>query len=163
MSNYKGQGRGGILKRAKELGIGIIVLQLVGYVLFGLSYYTLFTVMSTTLSGDALMFTSSEDESTGEMTLKVEGDLRNDGFLGADVSLEVRILNSNEEYVASNSTSVYLNRGARHPISITLLIPAEETRRWSSEEDKGFFEFTLGIRTLWDLVGFRNTSKSPVG
>lgn len=151
------------MKAVKAFGIVVVAIQLVGFALFVLSFYTLYTVMSTALSGDALMFTSSEDESTGELTLKIEGDLRNDGYIGADLVVEVGVLDIDEEYVGTNSTTLCLDRGERRRITLTLLIPAEEVQRWRSEKDHGFLEFAFRARTLWDLVGFSNTLKIPMG
>jgi len=151
------------LRLAKGFGIGIILLQLAGLILSGLSFHTLFSVTSAALTSDAFRYASSDDDSTGEMTVKVEGELRNYAFLAADIYLEAEILNVEEEYVASNSTSVHLGAGKRQPLTLTIRIPEEEAERWRAGEDKGSLEFTFGIRTLENLVGFSSTSIIPMG
>jgi len=146
------------LKGAKALGLVIAALQVAGLVLFAVSFHTLYTVMSSAFSGDAFTYTATMDEATGSLALRLEGGLRNDGFIGADLSLEAAVLNLDEEYIARNSTAVHLDAGAQRSVTLILRIPAGKVQQ-AGLEGGGLFEITFRIRTLEGLVGFTNTMR----
>jgi len=144
------------LKGVKAFGIVITVLQLLGFVLFALSFHTLYSVMSSAMSGDAFTFAATMDEATGELAIRLEGGLRNDGFLGADLTVEAAVLDVSGEYIDENSTTTRLEAGSQRSLILTLTVPPAETQQGGLE--KGFlFEIAFRLRTLEDLVGFSNT------
>jgi len=140
----------------KALRFCIIGLVLLTIVLFTVSLYTLFTGLLGAIStfGPPQL---NKNTPTGDWELTFEANPRNNGVLGVRLFIHLGIRNSSGEYIAVNSTSVYIAPGGQSPFSLTLTIPYEVVQKYSLAGEQGarvVFEMMFGIRTLGDLVGF---------
>ena len=141
----------------KALRFCIIGLVLLTIVLFTVSLYTLFTGLLGAVSGDTFGLKLNKNTPTGDWELTFEANPRNNGVLGVRLFIHLGIRNSSGEYIAVNSTSVYIAPGGQSPFSLTLTIPYEVVQKYSLAGEQGarvVFEMMFGIRTLGDLVGF---------
>jgi len=137
----------------KALRFCIIGLVLLTVILFILSLYTLFTGLVGAIStfGPPKLNTNTP---TGDWKLTFEANPRNNGVLGVRLFIHLGILNSTGQYIAVNSTSVYIAPGGQNPFSLTLTIPYEVAQKLTEQGARVVFEMMFGIRTLGDLVGF---------
>jgi len=146
------------LKPARTLRYTIIGLIMLTILLFALSIYTLFTGLSSAIQGDAFGLNLDIDETTGDWRLTLDARPGNNGILGVKLFIQLGILSLDGEYLAKNSTSVYIDPRGQTQLSLTLLIPSEDIQNYLDEEE-GIFEMKFGISTLADLVGFMQTMR----
>jgi len=140
--------------------IGLIVLTLV---LLAVSLYTLFMGLTGAVGGDTFKLSVKIDEATGAILFRLDGNPRNGGLLSIKITFEVAVLSLEGQYVARNSTAVYIEPGARKPLTLTLFISQEDVQRYNLQELRGSFEYKFGITTLWDLVGILQVVKIKGG
>ena len=149
-------------KVVKALRFCIIGLVLLTIVLFVLGLYSLFSGLVGAVSGDTFGLKLNKNDPPGDWSLTLNANPRNNGVLGVRLSIHLGILNSSGEYIAANSTSVYIAPGGQSPFSLILTIPYEYVQQYNLTGEQGapvVFEMVFGIRTLADLVGFTQTMK----
>jgi hypothetical protein len=144
-------------KVIKILRYCILSLVLFTIVLFIISLYSLIIGLSSAISGEGTFgLNLNKDNPDGDWTLSLNANPRNNGILNERVFLQLGILNSDGEYIARNSTSVYIESGGQKSFSLVLTIPYDVVQEYleSGQEVNVTFEMKFGISTLWDLVGF---------
>ena len=147
------------MKPARTLRYTIIGLIVLTILLFALSIYTLFTGLFSAIQGDAFPPPNLDiDEPTGDWRLTLDARPGNDGIIGVKLFIQLGVLSLDGEYLAKNSTSVYIDPRGQTQLSLTLLIPSEDIQNYLDEEE-GIFEMKFGISTLADLVGFMQTMR----
>jgi hypothetical protein len=144
-------------KAIKILRYCILGLVLLTIALFIISLYSLIIGLSSAISGGSTFgLNLNKDNPNGDWTLTLNANPRNNGVLNERVFLQLGILNSDGEYIASNSTSVYIEPRGQKSFSLVLTIPHDVVQEYleSGQEVNVTFEMKFGISTLWDLVGF---------
>lgn len=149
------------MKTTKVIGLLIVIVQIVSLSAFGLSIYSIYGVLSTTFSG-GLAFDMDVEESTGVGILQVEVTPQNPGYLDADVTLGLTLLDGDGESVASESSSVTISPGGSETIYLSIMVSQEDYARISSE-GLSSLKLHVGMRTLYDLVGISDTITIPQG
>lgn len=153
--------RKAVVKALKFCIIGLVLLTII---LFVLGVHTLFTGLMGAISGNTFHLKLNKNDPPNDWSLTFDASPRNNGFLGISLFIRIGILNSTGQYIAVNSTSVYVAPGGQSPFSLVLTIPYEEVQKYNFTEEQGapvVFEMMFGIRTLGDLVGFTQTMRIP--
>jgi len=138
-----------------------MITQIASLAAFGLSIYSIYGVLSSTFIG-GLGFEMDFDEATGVGSLQLEVTPQNTGYLDADVTLGLKILDGDGVSVASESTSVMLAPGGSETISLVLEISREDYERIALGGES-YLELFVGLRTLFDLIGISDTITIPQG
>jgi hypothetical protein len=144
------------LKPVKVLGVVISMIQLASVLAFVLSIYTLTMVLQSSISGEGLAMELTVDESTGRGLLQLELNPSNPGLLDTDLSLELNLLADGEK-ITGDSSSVSIAAGSQETLSLNLMVEAADMERIISQGLETSMEVTIGLRTLYDLVGISNT------
>jgi hypothetical protein len=138
-----------------------MIAQIGSLVAFGLSIYSIYGVLSSTFTG-GLAFEMDIDEATGAGSLRVEVTPQNPGYIDADVTLGLSLLDGDGVSVASESSSVTIAPGGSETITLVLEVSRVDFERISSE-GVSTLELYVGLRTLFDLVGISDTITIPQG
>ncbi len=138
-----------------------MIAQVGSLVAFGLSIYSVYGVLSSTFTG-GLGFEMGIDESTGAGSLQVEVTPQNPGYIDAEVTLGLSILDGDGVSVASESSSVTIVPGGSETITLVLEVSRVDLERISTE-GVSTLELFVGLRTLYDLVGISDTITIPQG
>ena len=138
-----------------------MIAQIGSLVAFGLSIYSIYGVLSSTFTG-GLAFEIDIGEATGVGSLRVEVTPQNPGYIGADVTLGLSLLDGDGVSVASESSSVTIAPGGSETITLVLEVSRVDFERISSE-GVSTLELYVGLRTLFDLVGISDTITIPQG
>lgn len=149
------------MKTTKIIGLLIMIAQIGSLVAFGLSIYSIYGVLSSTFTG-GLAFEMDIDEVTGVGSLQVEVTPQNPGYIDADVTLGLSLLDGDGISVASESSSVTIAPGGYETITLILEVSQEDFERISTE-GVSTLELYVGLRTLYDLVGISDTITIPQG
>src|SRR3989304_7349932 len=111
-----------VIRMLKLCVIGLVVLTIV---LLGLSLYTLINGLIGAISGDTFKLELDKDNPAGDWILRFNGNPRNSGILGEKLSFSIGLLDTNEKYIAMNSTEVSIAPGETKPFALTLTVPYE--------------------------------------
>jgi len=139
--------------------IGLVLLTII---LFALGLYTLFSGLTSAISGNSLKLDLDKDAAGGDWSLKLNANPKNNGILGETLFLSIGIQDSEGEYITVNSTSVDIAPGGQSSFALTLTIPYETVEKYNLNATQGadvMFELLFGIRTLGGLVGFQQTMR----
>lgn len=147
------------MKTSRLFGLIVLAVQLIGLAVFGLSMHTMYEVVTSAASEEAFGLEMVIDEAAGTGVVTVNLAPRNGGYLGADMTVELGAIDEAGAYLAKNSTRVYLEPGARRPLSLRLVIPLEEIGELLEGSIEGLLEVTVDVRTLKSLVGFSSTMR----
>jgi hypothetical protein len=148
-----------VLKAVRAFGVLVAFVQLASVIALGASLFTIFSVASSAASGEAMGMEMTIDRATGVGVLTLEASPVNNGFLDANIAIDVGVVDEEGGYIARDSTSVSLGSGEQEPLSLSLTIPADVILEAMEEDVQGYFEVTLDIRTLYDMVGVTNTMR----
>lgn len=146
----------------RSLKFGIIGLVVLTVVLLVLSLHTLITGLSGAISDDTFGLKLDKNNSTGDWLLTLDANPRNNAFIDMRLFVEIQITAFDGEYIAGNSTLVYISPGSRSPFSLIIVIPRDYVDKYKLDGEQGapvWFEMKFGIRTLGDLVGFTQTMR----
>ena len=149
------------MKTTKIIALLIMIAQIGSLVAFGLSIYSVYGVLSSTFTG-GLGFEMGIDEATGAGSLQVEVTPQNPGYIDAEVTLGLSLLDGDGVSVASESSSVKIAPGGSETITLILEISRVDLERISTE-GVSTLELYVGLRTLFDLVGISDTITIPQG
>ncbi len=149
------------MKTTKIIALLIMIAQIGSLVAFGLSIYSVYGVLSSTFTG-GLGFEMGIDEATGVGSLQVEVTPQNPGYIDAEVTLGLSLLDGDGVSVASESSSVKIAPGGSETITLILEISRVDLERISTE-GVSTLELYVGLRTLYDLVGISDTITIPQG
>ena len=144
------------MKPVKVLGVVISMIQLASVLAFVVSIYTVTMVLQSSISGEGLAMELTVDESTGRGLLQLELNPSNPGLLDTDLSLELNLLADGEK-ITGDSSSVSIAAGSQEALSLNLMVEAADMERIISQGLETSMEVTIGLRTLYDLVGISNT------
>ncbi len=61
--------------------------------------------------------------------------------------------------LAEDSASLYLKPGTSTPLRLELVISGEDKEKYSDSWGDVYFEVRVGVRTLYDLVGFSEITR----
>ena len=147
------------MKAVRAFGVLVAFVQLASVIALGASLFTIFSVASSAASGEAMAMEMTIDRATGVGVLTLEASPMNNGFLDANIAIDVGMVDEEGGYIARDSTSVSLGAGEQEPLSLSLTIPADVILEAVEEDLGGYFEVTLDIRTLYDMVGVTNTMR----
>ena len=150
------------MKPARVIGVFTAVVQLASFLAFALSIYTVMAVLLSSLSGEALALELTVDENTGNGMINVELNPSNLGFLETDLSLGINLY-ADDERIAGDSSSVSLAAGSQGTLTLDLVVNAADMERIIDQELETSLEVTIGLRTLYDLVGITNTIEFQEG
>jgi hypothetical protein len=145
-----------VLKAVRAFGVLVAFVQLASVVALGASLFTIFSVASSAASAEAMAMEMTIDRATGVGVLTLEASPMNNGFLDANIAIDVGMVDEEGGYIARDSTSVSLGAGEQELLSLSLTIPADVILEAVEEDVEGYFEVTLDIRTLYDMVGVTN-------
>jgi hypothetical protein len=151
-----------LLKSSKALGILLLVIQVAGMLAFVVSVHTIFAVMRSVMPNGGQVIPVEIDENTGMAKLTFTMSPGNGGFIGASLSVQVGIVAPGDQYLAMNSTKLYLNPGSRKSLEMTLKVPVERFNEYAAGSGTSL-EVQTGVRTLQDLVGFSTTIRAKGG
>ena len=138
-----------------------MISQIASLAAFGLSIYSIYGVLSSTFSG-GLSFEMDFDVATDAGSLRLEVTPQNPGYLDADVTLGLKLLDDEGVSVASESTSITLAPRGSETISLVLKVSWEDYERIALGGESSL-ELFVGLRTLFDLVGISDTITIPQG
>ena len=147
------------MKASRIFWVGTIIFQVASVALFALSLHSIISTLTGIQSEEAIRISAEMEESTGDFKFLLEANPKNQGFLGIHLLLDIAIYDVQNNLLSRNSTSVYLDPGKSQHFSLTLIIPKEDLLQDSQQEMRGSFELTFDIKTLGDLVGFRNNMR----
>lgn len=150
------------MKSSKALGILLLVIQVAGMLAFVVSVHTIFAVMRSVVPNGGQVIPVEIDENTGIAKLTFTMSPGNGGFIGASLSVQVGIVAPGDQYLAMNSTKLYLNPGSRKSLEMTLKVPVERFNEYAAGSGTSL-EVQTGVRTLQDLVGFSTTIRAKGG
>lgn len=151
------------MKPSKILALILVIVQVGTVAAFGLSLYTVSTVLANTLSGGGMSFEITQDPATGGGVMQVELRPSNPSYLDADLSLEVNLLDSGGDSIAGDSATAHLAAGASETLSLELQVSPSDMERIAQGGMEPSLEITVGLRTLYDLVGVTNTIRMQGG
>ena len=152
-----------VIRILKFCIIGLVVLTIV---LFVLSLFTVINGLVGAISGDTFKLELDKDTPGGDWILRFNGNPRNSGILGEKFSFSIGLLDTNDKYIAMNSTEVSIAPGEKKPFTLTLTVPYETVQKYNLNETQTAdvtFELLFGIRSLGDLVGFQQTMRIGAG
>ena len=144
------------MKPSRILGAIITLVQLASVLAFVLSIYTVTAVLSSSMSGEGMDMELNMDESTGVGTLHLELNPNNPGFLETDLTLGLDLLAEGES-IAGDSSSVSLAAGSFETLCLNLTVDAADMERIMTQGLETSLEISIGLSTLYDLVGISNT------
>lgn len=146
------------LERKRALKLSYRVLVVATIVVFVVGIYNLISFLSG-LTSSSIAPKLSRDEITGDWTLAFNGNPRNNGFLDVTLFFEITILDINEHVIATNSTTVLVKAGSSQPFSLVMRIPADMVPDGKIEDAKGYFQMTMAVRELGNLMGLEQIIK----
>jgi hypothetical protein len=143
------------------VGVLITLVQLGSIVGFGLSLHTMAGVVMGTISGGEMGIEMNVEELGGLGSMELNLSPQNPGLLEATATFEIRILDDLGAPLDTDYESVILQPGESQSVNLRLEISASDIMR-IAEGMETSVEVTIGLRTLYDLVGITNTIKLEV-
>ena len=150
------------MKVVQVVGVLITLVQLGSIVGFGLSLHTMAGVVRGTISGGEMEIIMNVEEQDGPGSMELNLSPQNPGFLEATATFGIVILDEKGAPLDAHYESVILEPGESRPVNLSLEISAADIMR-IAEGMEASVEVTIGLRTLYDLVGITNTIKLEVG
>ncbi len=155
------------MKASRVLGVLVLAVELFVLVSFSLSMVTIYGVITKTLSKENLTMTASTDDETNDTTITMEATCINPKLLplsvelglDADLTLEAALMDEGGNSLAEDSASLYLKPGTSTPLRLELVISGEDKEKYSDSWGDVYFEVRVGVRTLYDLVGFSEITR----
>ncbi len=144
------------LDKKRALKLSSRMLTILTIVILVASLYNIVAFLSTIISGDSgnsFDVKMERSNSTGIWTLSLNANPRNNGVLPVNFYLEMSIYDMQDNLVATNSSSVYVDSGGSKPFGFTLTIPPSFAQGEELRGDEGYMQMRLSVRTLGDLVG----------
>ena len=150
------------MKAVQVVGVLITLVQLGSIVGFGLSLHTMAGVVRGTISGGEMEIIMNVEEQDGPGSMELNLSPQNPGFLEATATFGIVILDEIGAPLDAHYESVILEPGESRPVNLSLEISAADIMR-IAEGMEASVEVTIGLRTLYDLIGITNTIKLEVG
>ena len=150
------------MKAVQVVGVLITLVQLGSVVGFGLSLHTKAGVVMGTISSGAMGIEMNVEELGGPGSMELNLSPQNPGFLEATATFEILILDDLGVPLDTDYETVTLQPGDSQLVNLRLEISAFDITR-IVEGMETSVEVTIGLRTLYNLVGITNTIKLEVG
>jgi len=150
------------MKAVQVVGVLITLVQLGSVVGFGLSLHTMAGVVMGTISGGEMGIEMNVEELGGPGSMELNLSPQNPGFLEATATFEILILDDLGVPLDTDYETVTLQPGDSQLVNLRLEISAFDITR-IVEGMETSVEVTIGLRTLYNLVGITNTIKLEVG
>ena len=146
------------MKAVQVVGVLITLVQLGSVVGFGLSLHTMAGVVMGTISGGEMGIEINVEEMGGPGSMELNLTAHNPGFLEATATFEILILDDLGAPLDADYESVILEPSESQQVNLRLDISAADIMR-IVEGMETSVEVTIGLRTLYGLVGITNTIK----
>ena len=133
------------------------VLTVASLVLFLASAYNIgvfFTEIFQQESNVGLVLTQTPEK--GDYNLSLTLRPLNHGFLGVDLSTGLRVLDEGGNVLGQDSAHTYVPPRFRRTSTVSVVIPLTSIPDGEIGNMKASVEVTVEVRTLWNLVGFKN-------
>ncbi|MGQ9782168.1 MAG: hypothetical protein ACUVQ8_08015 [Nitrososphaeria archaeon] len=140
------------MKKTKTIRLSTRILLVLTILITVISLYNIIGFISS-MSSETFNLDLDENESTGDWTLTLNANPKNKGFLDVSLFIELTILDSNNQTIATESKHVQIKAGGSETFSVALNIPAEFAPGGDIQNAKGTFRMVMSIRTLGDLIG----------
>ena len=108
-------------------------------------------------------FKLTQTPGTEDYVISLSVNPTNHGFLGVDLSTRLTIFDADGKMIDSNSTSVNIPPGQNRSSYVSLTIPKTMVPEGNLQNVKGSAQIELDVRTLWNLVGFKNVLRAGSG
>ena len=150
------------MKTANVLKAAIVILQLVSFAAFGLSFHTISGILNSSLAG-GMGVEMSFDESTGVGNLEMSMSPENVGWLPVELRVELAAVNSDGHYIATDQFKEHMEPGAKSSHTLTLELSTSEVQKIVEEGKGSDLEVVLYLRTFYNLVGLYDLLKIEGG
>jgi hypothetical protein len=148
----------GLLKTTNVLKAAIVILQLVSFAAFGLSFHTISGILNSSLTG-GMGVEMSFNESTGAGTIKISMSPENIGWIPVEFRVELAAINSDGHYIATDQFEEHMEPGAKSSHTLTLELSPSEVQKMMEEGTVSDLEVILYLRTFYNLVGLYDLLK----
>jgi hypothetical protein len=152
------------VERLRALRIATRLLMVATIVIFIVGGYNVVAFMGGIISpgsGAGLKLTQTPD--TGDYILSLNVNPTNRGFLGVDLSTKLTIFDADGKVINSNSSSFNIPAGQNRSLIVSLTIPKAMVPGGNIQNVNGSAQIELDVRTLWNLVGFKNVLRAWSG
>ncbi len=148
--------------RALRLLTRVLIVATV--VILIISVYNVAVFFGGLLSPEAgIGFNLIQTPGTGDYVISLSVNPTNPGFLGVDLSTRLTLFDADGKVVESNSTFVSIPPGQSRSSYISVMIPGTMVPEGNLQNVKGSAQIELDVRTLWNLVGFKNVLRAGSG
>jgi hypothetical protein len=145
----------------RTLRIATRALIVATVVIFLVSAYNVAVFFGGMISPEAgIGFKLTQTPGTGDYVISLSVNPTNHGFLGVDLSIRLTIFDVEGKVVDSNSSSVSIPPGQNRSSYVYLTIPKTMVPEGNLQNVKGSAQIELDVRTLWNLVGFKNVLRA---
>jgi hypothetical protein len=152
------------MDKMKTLKVATWIVMAATLVVFIISAYNLVSFIGALLSpASAPSLKLTQTPGTEDYILNLSTNPTNTGFLGVDLSTKLTIFNADGKVVDSNITSMSVPPGQNRSCYVSLTITKAMAPEGNIQNMKASVQFELEVRTLWNLVGFKNVMKTGSG
>lgn len=140
------------MNKSQALKLSTRILIVFTILILVISLYSILSLIFSITSGTSNM-NLDKNESTGDYMLSFSLNPRNNAFLDVSLFLEIKIFDLNKQVIATESKYVIIKPGGTQSLSLNLTIPSEFVPEGDLEKAQGYFQLTMSIKTLGDLIG----------
>jgi len=150
------------LNKSQALKLSTRILIVFTILILVISLYSILSLIFSITSGTSNM-NLDKNESTGDYMLSFSLNPRNNAFLDVSLFLEIKIFDLNKQVIATESKYVIIKPGGTQSLSLNLTIPSEFVPEGDLEKAQGYFQLTMSIKTLGDLIGLTQVMRIGSG
>ncbi len=150
------------MNKSQALKLSTRILIVFTILILVISLYSILSLIFSITSGTSNM-NLDKNESTGDYMLSFSLNPRNNAFLDVSLFLEIKILDLNKQVIATESKYVIIKPGGTQSLSLNLTIPSEFVPEGDLEKAQGYFQLTMSIKTLGDLIGLTQVMRIGSG
>lgn len=152
------------MEKMRMLRTATRVLIVVTIAIFIVSAYSIVVFFGGMISpGSGLGLKLTQVPGTGDNILSMSVNPTNKGFLGVDLSTKLTILDAEGKVIDSNTTSINIPPGQNRFSYVSLTIRKDMVPDGNLQNMKASVQLELDVRTLWNLVGFKNVLRAGSG
>jgi hypothetical protein len=145
------------MERKRALKLATWALMLVTLVIFMVSAYNLGVFLGGLLSTSSGLGLKMNQTANGEYVFSLGLSPTNGGFLDIDLSAKMSVHDASGGVIGSNSTHMSIPPGHSESSTVSVKIPSSLIPGGEIQNVRGSLQLELDVRTLWNLVGFKNT------
>lgn len=150
------------MNKSQALKLSTRILIVFTILILVISLYSILSLIFSITSGTSNM-NLDKNESTGDYMLSFSLNPRNNAFLDVSLFLEIKIFDLNKQVIATESKYVIIKPGGTQSLSLNLTIPSEFVPEGDLEKAQGYFQLTMSIKTLGDLIGLTQVMRIGSG